>query len=150
MRGEIGAWSPAPGHSDVSRLGAASARRLQGLCQEHRDGFGPCQCPSPRGYLVDGQDGPGPVPPFQGVEAAVVLGKRAGLAEVRAEGGQHLAVDGIMTDHHHRGAAVPAGDVGQARYRPVPHRGLRLDAGRIIDRAHRAATDSLLAPVHGP
>jgi hypothetical protein len=62
-------------------------------------------------------------------------GNRVWLAQIRAEGGQHLVVDGVMTDHHHRSPAVAAGDVGQARYRPVPHRGLRLDAGRIIDRA---------------
>ena len=70
-----------------------------------------------RRNLIDVQDDPGPVLPFQGVEAAVVLGKRVGLAELRTEGGQHLAVDGIMTNHHHCGAAVAASDVGQARDR---------------------------------
>ena len=56
-----------------------------------------------------------------------------------------------MTDHHHCGAAVAASDAGQARDRPVQHRGLRLDAGRIIDRAppgdHRFLTRARPRPI---
>lgn len=41
----------------------------------------------------------------------------------------------VVADHHYRSATVAPGRVGQARHCPLPYCGLRLDTGRIIDRA---------------